>query len=112
PVRIGKVEYQDTGADTGKISMSGGGEPNNRVFFFFDDAPLAEVTIGADGSWTIDVDKKLPSGEHSIRADTYDAKTGMASGRASVSIGRAPEATAQGEAAAPSAGAEAPGAIA
>ena len=66
--------------------------PGERVLFFFDDAPLAEVTIGADGTWTIEIDKKLPAGEHTLRADTYDEKTGMASGRASVGLGREPEA--------------------
>lgn len=91
PVRIGKVEYSDTGADTGKITMSGEGDVNEHVFFFFDNAPLAEVTIGPDGTWTIDIDKKLPSGEHTIRADTYDEATHMASGRASVTLGREPE---------------------
>lgn len=96
PVRIGKVEYRDTGANTGTISLSGDGDANERVFFFFDDAPLAEVTIGADGTWSIDIDKKLPSGEHTLRADTYDEATHMASGRASVTLGREPEAAGGG----------------
>ena len=38
PVKIGKVDYQDTGADSGKISLSGVGDPNVRVLLFYDEA--------------------------------------------------------------------------
>ena len=92
PVRIGKLDYQDTGTDSGKISISGVGNPNIRVFLFFDDQPLGQVTIGPDGTWSIDIDKKLGKGEHTVRADTYDDKTGMVAGRASVRLGREPQA--------------------
>jgi LysM repeat protein len=92
PVKIGKLDYEDTGPDTGKISLSGVGDPNIRVFLFFDDQPLSEVTIGADGTWAIEIEKKLGEGEHTIRADTYDEKTGIVAGRASVRLGREPEA--------------------
>jgi LysM domain len=88
PVRIGKLDYQDTGASSGKISISGVGDPNIRLFLFFDEQPLGQVTIGLDGTWAIDIDKKLGEGEHTIRADTYDQKTGMVAGRASVRLGR------------------------
>ena len=37
---------------------------------------------------SVEIEKKLGSGEHTLRADTYDIKTGMVAGRASVSIGR------------------------
>ena len=92
PVKIGKLDYQDTGADSGKISMSGVGDPNIRVLLFFDEQPLGQVVIGGDGTWAIEIEKKLGEGEHTIRADTYDDKTGMVAGRASVRIGREPEA--------------------
>jgi Bacterial Ig domain len=105
PVRIGNLEYQDTGQDRGKISIFGVGDPNIRVFLFFDDHPLSQVTIGSDGTWAIEIEKKLGEGEHTIRADTYDEKTGMVAGRASVRLGREPEAakpeTAKQEAATP-----------
>ena len=92
PVRIGKLDYQDSGTDSGKISISGVGNPNNRVFLFFDDQPLDQVTIGPDGTWSIDIDKKPGEGEHTVRADTYDDRTGMVAGRASVRLGREPQA--------------------
>ena len=91
PVRIGKLDYQDTGTDSGKISMSGVGDPNARVLFFFDDQPLGEVVIGGDGTWAFEIEKKLGEGEHNIRADTYDARTGVVAGRASLRLGREPK---------------------
>jgi hypothetical protein len=52
PVRIGKVDYQDTGADSGKISLSGLGDPI-RILLFYD-----EEQIGSggrrDGTWSRD----------------------------------------------------------
>ncbi|HEV3242658.1 MAG TPA: Ig-like domain-containing protein, partial [Methyloceanibacter sp.] len=100
PVRISNLEYQDTGADSGKISISGVGNPKIKVFLFFDQQPLSQVTIGGDGTWAIEIEKKLGEGEHTIRADTYDDKTGMVAGRASVRLAREPQGTEQ-QAAAP-----------
>ena len=88
PVKISKLDYQDVDSDSGKISLSGVGDPNIRVLLFFDEQPLGEVVIGSDGTWALEVEKKLGDGEHTIRADTYDDKTGMVAGRASVRIGR------------------------
>ena len=94
PVKINTLEYQDTGKDSGKISLSGVGDANVRVFLFFDDEPLGQTVIGSDGTWAVEIEKKLAEGEHTVRADTYDEKTGMVSGRASVRLGREPEAAA------------------
>lgn len=94
PVRIRNVEYQDSGPDSGKMSISGTGDPNLHVFFFFDEDPIGRVTIEADGTYSFEIEKKLPPGEHTIHADTFDEKTGMVAGRASVNIGREPEAAA------------------
>ena len=33
PVKISKLDYQDTGADSGKISLSGVGDPKVASFF-------------------------------------------------------------------------------
>jgi nucleoid-associated protein YgaU len=107
PVRISNLEYQDTGAGSGKISISGVGNPNIKVFLFFDQQPLSQVTIGGDGTWAIEIEKKLGEGEHTIRADTYDDKTGMVAGRASVRLAREPQAAEQ-QAAAPQGTGQAP----
>ncbi len=95
PVKINTLEYQDTGKDSGKISLSGVGDPNVRVFLFFDDEPFGQTVIGSDGTWAVEIEKKLAEGEHTVRADTYDEKTGMVSGRASVRLGREPEVAAR-----------------
>jgi nucleoid-associated protein YgaU len=92
PVRISQLDYQDTTPDSGKITMSGVGIPDVHVFFFYDQQPLGDLVIGSDGTWTFEVEKKLGEGEHTIRADTYDAKTGVVQGRASLRLARAPKA--------------------
>lgn len=94
PVKINTLEYQDTGQGSGKISLSGVGDPNVRVFLFFDDEPLGQAMIGSGGAWAVEIEKKLEDGEHTVRADTYDEKTGMVAGRASVRLGREAEAAA------------------
>jgi LysM domain len=91
PVKISKLDYEDTGADSGKISMSGVGVPKVHVFFFYDQQPIGDLVIGSDGTWTFEVEKKLGEGEHSVRADTYDEKTGVVQGRASLRLGREPK---------------------
>ena len=101
PVRIGKVDYQDTGADSGKISLSGRGDPNGRVLLFYDEEQIGQAVVGDDGTWAVEIEKRLGSGEHTLRADTYDIKTGMVAGRASVSIGREEKTAEQAAAEAP-----------
>jgi nucleoid-associated protein YgaU len=91
PVRISKLDYQDTTPDSGKITMSGVGVPNVHVFFFYDQQPIGDLVIGSDGTWTFEVEKKLGEGEHTVRADTYDEKTGVVEGRASLRLGREPK---------------------
>ena len=91
PVKISKLDYEDTGTDSGKITMSGVGVPNVHVYFFYDQQPIGDLVIGSDGTWTFEVEKKLGEGEHSVRADTYDEKTGVVQGRASLRLGREPK---------------------
>ena len=62
------------------------------VFFFYDEQPIGDLVIGSDGTWAFEVEKKLGEGEHTVRADTYDDKTGMVQGRASLRLGREPKA--------------------
>ncbi len=88
PVKINSVEYQDKGEDSGTISLSGIGQPHVQVFLFFDGKPLGEFSVGDDGTWTYQAEKRLDDAEHTIRADTYDEKTSVVQGRASVQLGR------------------------
>jgi nucleoid-associated protein YgaU len=82
------VDYQDTGADSGKVALSGTGEPGARIFLYFDDTPLGEVSVGGDGTWTFEAERKLASGEHKFRADTIEEGTGIVVGSASIGIMR------------------------
>jgi nucleoid-associated protein YgaU len=87
PVKINTVEYQDKD-DSGKISIAGVGQPNVEIFLFFDDQALGQVVVGEDGTWAYEIEKRLEDGEHTLRADTYDEKTKVVQGRASVRLGR------------------------
>jgi nucleoid-associated protein YgaU len=88
PVVFKSVDYQDTGADSGKVALSGTGEPGARIFLYFDDTPLGEVSVGSDGTWTFEAERKLASGEHKFRADTIEEGTGIVVGSASIGIMR------------------------
>jgi nucleoid-associated protein YgaU len=82
------VDYQDTGAGSGKIALSGTSDPGARVLLFLDNAPLGEVTVGSDGNWSFEADKTLEAGTHVFRADRVEEDTGIIVGRASISMAR------------------------
>ena len=91
PVVFKKVDYQDTGPETGKMTLSGRGDPGAKLLLFFDDEPFGQATIAEDGTWSFEGEKKLDSGQHNFRADRIDAATGVVIGRASVNIARVEE---------------------
>jgi nucleoid-associated protein YgaU len=98
PVRIKKVDYVDVGSDSGKITMSGIGDPGGTIVFFFDDARVGEAVIGSDGTWSQEVEKRLVGdGDHILRVDKINPDSPMPAGRASVTLRRAPEAAAKQE---------------
>jgi nucleoid-associated protein YgaU len=82
------VDYQDTGADSGKVALSGTGEPGARIFLYIDDTPLGEVSAGSDGSWSFEADRKLGTGEHKFRADSIDESTRAVASSATIGIMR------------------------
>ena len=109
PVRIKKVDYVDVGSDSGKITMSGIGDPGGTLVFFFDDAPVGETVIGSDGTWSHEVEKRLVGdGDHILRVDKINPDSPMPAGRASVTLRRAPEAAAKQEPAPSASAPEAP----
>ncbi len=91
PVVFKKVDYEDTGPETGKMTLSGRGDPGAQILLFFDDEPFGQATIAEDGTWSFEAEKKLDSGQHNFRADRIDAATGVVVGRASVNIARVEE---------------------
>ena len=88
PVVFKTVDYQDTGPESGKVTAGGAGHPGAQIRLYFDDQPVGEVVIGQDGAWSFEFDQKLQPGDHVLRADRIDEKTGMPAGRASVSMRR------------------------
>jgi nucleoid-associated protein YgaU len=98
PVKFKTVDYEDSGDQAGKITLSGTGDPGARISLFIDDAPLGEATIGGDGTWRFEKEVMFPNGEHKFRADLIDEASGVVVGRASISVrrtGPAPEAKAE-----------------
>ena len=88
PVVFKSVDYQDTGAESGKVALSGSGEPGARIFLYIDETPLGELSVGSDGSWTFEADRKLATGEHKFRADSIDESSRAVIGSAMIGIVR------------------------
>jgi hypothetical protein len=105
PIRFKTVDYQDSG-DTGHLKLAGSGPPDSPVYVYFDDAPFVKVQTDKDGVWSVDKDVKIDEARHMLRAEQYDASTRMVSGRAMVTLERAPANAAQAPGAAPAAPAQ------
>ena len=88
PVVFKSVDYQDTGAESGKVALSGSAEPGARIFLYIDETPLGELSAGSDGSWTFEADRKLATGEHKFRADSIDESSRAVIGSAMIGIVR------------------------
>ena len=74
--RIGKLDYQDIGSDSGKISLSGAAIPTVASFFSMTKSKSAS---GRRRRWDLggrDREETWRSGEHTLRADTYDVQDG------------------------------------
>ena len=80
------VDYQDVGTDSGKIALTGTGEPGEHILLFFDETPLGEAIVADDGTWIFEAEKKLNTGEHRFRADRTDG--GVIAGGASIGLVR------------------------
>ena len=80
------VDYQDVGTDSGKIALTGTGEPGEHILLFFDETPLGEAIVADDGTWIFEAEKKLNTGEHRFRADRTDGR--VSAGGASIGLVR------------------------
>ena len=90
PIKFKTVDYQDSG-DTGKITLAGTAPPETPVYIYFDDQPLVKVLADKDGNWSAEKEVgKLDQERHMLRAEQYDMTTRMVSGRAMVTLARAP----------------------
>lgn len=88
PVTFKIVDYQDKGADNGKMKLSGTSDPGATVQLYFDGKPLVSAKADAAGVWSAEADMKLDEGEHSVKAATEGKSTN--SGQAVITIGRRP----------------------
>lgn len=88
PLRVSSFDYEDVGGG-GKISVAGIALPNNELFLYFDDQPLARVVTDDGGKWSVESDLKMDDGRHTLRAEQYDPVTHMLAARAMISIQRA-----------------------
>jgi nucleoid-associated protein YgaU len=82
------VDYQDTGAAIGSVSITGTSEPGATISVYCDNERLATVRAGADGTWRVVAEKKLGTGQHNFRAERIDATTGTPSAQAMIAIER------------------------
>ncbi len=62
------VDYQDTGADGGKMKLSGTSAPGATIELTFDGKPLATAKADARGQWQAESDMKLGEGAHTLTA--------------------------------------------
>ena len=88
PVTFKIVDYQDKGADSGKMKLSGTSDPGATVQLYFDGKPLVSAKADAAGLWSAEADMKLNEGEHSVKAATEGKSAN--SGQAAITIGRRP----------------------
>ena len=88
-ITLSTVDYQDTGAEAGKLTVTGTADPDAQLSLYFDDVPVAKVTADSLGMWRIETDKKLGLGAHTFRAERYDQATQKVAARATVTFERA-----------------------
>ncbi len=82
------VDYQDTGADSGKMKLSGTSAPGATVQLYFDGKPFATAKADAAGQWQAESEMKLGEGAHSVTA--APAGAGGAAEQALISLERMP----------------------
>jgi hypothetical protein len=90
PLRLNSFDYQENGDKAGKLKLAGIALPENELFIFFDDQPLATVVPDAEGKWSVESEMKLDDAKHTIRAEQYDPTTRMLAARAMVTIAKRP----------------------
>jgi nucleoid-associated protein YgaU len=87
-VTFNTVDYLDTGADGGRMKLSGTSAPGAAVQLYFDGKPFATAKADAVGVWKAESDMKLGEGAHSLKA--VPAGAGGAADEAVIAIERRP----------------------
>jgi hypothetical protein len=68
----------------GGLEAKGVADPNALVRLYLNNAFLAEAVVGADGRWSLTVQRGMKPGAYAIRADQIDGANGLVSARAEV----------------------------
>jgi hypothetical protein len=89
PLRVESVDFKEAAGGAGKVAIAGIALPNNELYLFFDDQPLARVVPDDAGKWSVESDLKMDDRRHTLRAEQYDPVTHMLAARAMVTIQRA-----------------------
>ena len=66
----------------GRFEAKGAAEPNALVRLYLNNAFVAEATAGADGRWSLTVERGMTPGPYAIRADQIDRANGAVVARA------------------------------
>lgn len=91
PIKIATIDFKDGEGGKGKLTLAGTALPGTPLYLYFDEEPFAKVMADGEGKWSIEGDLELDDSPHTFRAEQYDEKTKLLTGRAMVSIGRAPK---------------------
>jgi nucleoid-associated protein YgaU len=70
--------------EAGRLEAKGRADPNALVRLYLNGAYLADVTAGADGRWSLTVERGMAPGPYTIRADVIDRAGGAVVARAEV----------------------------
>jgi hypothetical protein len=89
PLRLNKVDFQDTAEGSGKLTLGGIAIPGRELFLFLDETPIGKVMPDDGGKWSYEGAMTLGDGRHTLRADQYDVASEMLAARAIVTIARA-----------------------
>ena len=84
PAAVSILSVEATG--TGRFEAKGAAEPNAVVRLYLNNAYLADAIVGADGRWSLTVERGMTPGAYSIRADEIDRANGAVVARAEVSF--------------------------
>jgi nucleoid-associated protein YgaU len=80
--RVSVLSVEASG--TGRLEAKGAAEANKLVRLYLNNAFLAEATAGADGRWSLTVERGMTPGAYAIRADQIDRANGAVTARAEV----------------------------
>jgi nucleoid-associated protein YgaU len=86
-VAITQTDYDENG--TSRLYVKGVAAPGQRVTVYVDNVMAGMVVAGPDGKWSLESNRKLTRGDHTIRADALEAGSARVVSRAEADFARA-----------------------